>query len=252
MLLPALNKARQAAQAVACASNMRQIALAARMYANENGGRVPPAFYYTSTNFSSPVYRYTFFSLLAPSLGVKYDPGAGVNATNCPWLEHTVFQCPTDNYDRPAADQASYRLWGGPCSYSVNGYVTDLYDVNGGGASIFGMGFNIGAFKLSQIKLPSTTLLLVENQNPKNNNVYGWGNNYTVNNSWEGGTFSYTRSDSYYATDIAKKRGYHDGVSNWAFVDGHVAAMAWVATMSPRNLWRTQPDLQAVAAPYVH
>lgn len=35
LLLPALNKARQAAQAVACASNMRQIGLLFQLYAND-------------------------------------------------------------------------------------------------------------------------------------------------------------------------------------------------------------------------
>jgi prepilin-type processing-associated H-X9-DG protein len=38
MLLPALNKARQAAKAVACASNLRQIGLAHAMYQQENHG----------------------------------------------------------------------------------------------------------------------------------------------------------------------------------------------------------------------
>ncbi len=36
MLLPALNKARQAAQTVVCASNLKQIAIAGRMYCNDN------------------------------------------------------------------------------------------------------------------------------------------------------------------------------------------------------------------------
>jgi prepilin-type processing-associated H-X9-DG protein/prepilin-type N-terminal cleavage/methylation domain-containing protein len=38
ILLPALNKARQAAQAVACSSNMRQTGIAILMYANDNKG----------------------------------------------------------------------------------------------------------------------------------------------------------------------------------------------------------------------
>jgi general secretion pathway protein G len=38
MLLPALNKAREAAYTVQCASNLRQIAVAARMYCNDNKG----------------------------------------------------------------------------------------------------------------------------------------------------------------------------------------------------------------------
>jgi prepilin-type processing-associated H-X9-DG protein/prepilin-type N-terminal cleavage/methylation domain-containing protein len=44
LLLPALNKAREAAQAVECASNQKQIALATIMYANDNRGTAPVAY----------------------------------------------------------------------------------------------------------------------------------------------------------------------------------------------------------------
>jgi prepilin-type processing-associated H-X9-DG protein len=42
MLLPALNKAREAARTIACASNLRQIGQAMRMYGNDNKGWMPP------------------------------------------------------------------------------------------------------------------------------------------------------------------------------------------------------------------
>ena len=41
ILLPALNKARQAAQTVQCMSNMRQVGLAIQMYVNNHKGTVP-------------------------------------------------------------------------------------------------------------------------------------------------------------------------------------------------------------------
>ena len=41
ILLPALNKARAAAQAVQCSSNMKQLALAVTMYATDNNGWYP-------------------------------------------------------------------------------------------------------------------------------------------------------------------------------------------------------------------
>ena len=50
ILLPALSKARRAAQTVQCAAQMRQLALAAVMYANANHDYFPPAW----TSVSSP------------------------------------------------------------------------------------------------------------------------------------------------------------------------------------------------------
>ena len=42
MILPALGKARQKAQAVSCVSNMKQMALSSILYANDNRDCVPP------------------------------------------------------------------------------------------------------------------------------------------------------------------------------------------------------------------
>src|SRR5262245_17188457 len=43
VLLPALGKARAAAQTVACKSNLRQLVLATQMFANEHSGYIPQA-----------------------------------------------------------------------------------------------------------------------------------------------------------------------------------------------------------------
>lgn len=53
ILLPTLSRAREAANATQCASNLRQLAIAATMYAGENGGFYPPAnLYFVSRNLS--------------------------------------------------------------------------------------------------------------------------------------------------------------------------------------------------------
>ena len=43
LLLPAMSGAREQAKATACLSNLRQLAIAAHVYANNNGGRYPVA-----------------------------------------------------------------------------------------------------------------------------------------------------------------------------------------------------------------
>jgi prepilin-type processing-associated H-X9-DG protein len=42
ILLPSLNRAREQANRIKCASNMRQIGQAIQIYANENKGQMPP------------------------------------------------------------------------------------------------------------------------------------------------------------------------------------------------------------------
>jgi prepilin-type processing-associated H-X9-DG protein len=43
MLLPALSKAKQRAQTINCVNNMKQLALAARIYSGDHGDHFPPA-----------------------------------------------------------------------------------------------------------------------------------------------------------------------------------------------------------------
>src|SRR5262249_51368900 len=103
ILLPALNKARQQAQAAQCASNLRQISLAMLSYINDNKGTIPPC---TITDAWNNVGWFWATELV----GQKY--------LNCPWTEITgdpmnasnptvtiprsganVFWCPSCNDD---------------------------------------------------------------------------------------------------------------------------------------------------------
>jgi prepilin-type N-terminal cleavage/methylation domain-containing protein len=75
VLLPALQKARVAAQRVECGSLMRQIILAARMYAGDNKDNLPP---FRNNDFGGNLstvgnYLWTFTDTNA----VDKDPGAG-------------------------------------------------------------------------------------------------------------------------------------------------------------------------------
>lgn len=53
VLLPALGKARQQANSVACLSNLRQIGLLVNMYANANKGMLPPSLGYNNQTWPS-------------------------------------------------------------------------------------------------------------------------------------------------------------------------------------------------------
>jgi prepilin-type N-terminal cleavage/methylation domain-containing protein/prepilin-type processing-associated H-X9-DG protein len=58
ILLPALNRAKEAAKAVTCASNLKQIGLAMAMYANDNKQYLPRARYDVQAHPAGPWYEW--------------------------------------------------------------------------------------------------------------------------------------------------------------------------------------------------
>lgn len=253
MLLPALNAAMEAAKTVACASNMRQTAMAVHMYAQENKGQLPYAFNY-GTNYNDPLHYYTFFSLIAPQLGLKFDPADPMASQ---WYDNSVLVCPSDNLPRNPA-YIIYRE-GGRSSYSVNGYISDAYSETNPQYSVFGTNVGSrGTKKLSKIPRPTETLLLVENWGWEpslgySTGVWGYGGSSSAKVDRQNSSYGYTigSGQGNIAVD-AGKQGYHNrkdnrGVCNWAFADGHVEAMNWKQTIMPRNLWQVDPALQAQA-----
>src|SRR5208282_6652830 len=80
ILLPALNKARVQALLVDCQSNLRQIGQATMMYAEDNHGLLPEAYYDPSAtpSINNLSIQYTF---AAPSYAY-YVKNRGVNYNN--------------------------------------------------------------------------------------------------------------------------------------------------------------------------
>jgi prepilin-type N-terminal cleavage/methylation domain-containing protein len=86
MLLPALNKAREAAKQIACMSNIRQLLLANSMYESDSRGYVVPAY----DRPDDPVNaQYNWCWLLRRYVGITDE------TTNT-----KIFECPTDPYNR--------------------------------------------------------------------------------------------------------------------------------------------------------
>lgn len=89
LLLPALQKARKQAAAVACMSNVRQQILAVIMYANDNKGYFPPYDNTTGSGAGSTVVPGTHFvprlQKYLPNLEVWHDPERFFRMTPDEW-----------------------------------------------------------------------------------------------------------------------------------------------------------------------
>lgn len=104
ILLPSLNKAREAAKKTVCASNMRQIGLGMVMYSNSYKGSLPHP--ESTDGFGK--------SWAAQLIDGKFVPGDTSN------YDVPVFVCPSDTIERTygtpityTANAAHYSLWNG-------------------------------------------------------------------------------------------------------------------------------------------
>src|SRR5689334_6135506 len=89
LLLPALNKARQQAQAVACASNLRQIAQLNIMYAGQNNGCL--SWYYVPNQIYLPEIA------LIDGGFLKVSPDAVISGDRV--FRPALFRCPAGRTD---------------------------------------------------------------------------------------------------------------------------------------------------------
>lgn len=104
VLLPSLQKARKAANAVACASNLHQIGLGCQMYANDNSGYCPPIWqkHIVDPQNPRPDQRDTWPIIIAKYMGFQHQysvwtPSLVTNSyTKVPnMLCQGAFNCPS-------------------------------------------------------------------------------------------------------------------------------------------------------------
>ena len=140
VLLPALGRARRAAQAVVCGSNLRQSFLACQMYADSNGG-VGPAIgqpYGTFPNWALVVLEAS--GMAGETAGELYDEG-------------TVLICPTTN-----------RAFGGDMTRTYAMNATGHADPNLGDPDSYDDPNNPGHIRFGMVRFPERVAAIVDAQ----------------------------------------------------------------------------------------
>lgn len=199
ILFPVFAQAREAARKATCQSNLKQIATAVMMYAQDFDEITP---------HTAPDYN---------AWGTKpIIPGS----PNCPtprWLlwvhlihAYTknvgILTCPSSDYRYPTPATCASNRWYHP----FGGY--------GGNPWVFNR-------NLSEFEKPADTILSLDNGSNTNRVVDGYPvyrTHYYL--AWWGDSFGFNATTTH---------PRHSGVSNVAFLDGHVKAMKTAAIRAP-------------------
>jgi prepilin-type N-terminal cleavage/methylation domain-containing protein/prepilin-type processing-associated H-X9-DG protein len=199
ILLPSLNKARESANRVVCASNLRQIGMATMMYTNAHKGALPPA---VDTHVSS---TYRWARLIQPFFKLNTDYGNMAGAEDAAVTRY--FRCPSDPINPPVSSSTGLPLTDSArCSYGWTRQVA----VDGPTPATEGDNITskVVTYHITQIKQSADTLLAGDDWLRWNNVRY------------EARTLGLKGAELKNTTG----QGWHDDKgSNMLFVDGHVA-----------------------------
>ena len=160
MLLPALSQAKKKGGQAKCISNLKQLALGALMYIDENQDQFPGTASRNTYGFHKEDWIYWRTNT------TRYPPiEKSPIASSLGSVSSNLFRCPMDRYDK---ERLSLSDGNGPYFYS---YSLNSYDLQGnrnlGMASIFqGSVDNPAAypFKLAGVRNPSGKIMLAEEQ----------------------------------------------------------------------------------------
>ena len=215
MLLPALGKAKQKAQGIACLNNLKQLQLAWHMYADDNGELMPPNVFGDN---GSGEWRNL------PGSWVLGNAQVDTTATNIqagvlfPYARSLgAYRCPADRSLTKAVRDRRLRLR----SYSLTGGLNPVYP---GSGSIFDDIPYRHYRKLSGVPLPSPTGL----------QVFIDESERTISS---GGFLWWSKDEGRWGNLPADRHGRAGGLS---YADGHAEIRRWLAPKHDRDLGDTQ------------
>jgi prepilin-type N-terminal cleavage/methylation domain-containing protein/prepilin-type processing-associated H-X9-DG protein len=232
LLLPALSKARERAQAVICLNNTKQLLLAWHIYANDNADRLPynlgmvGTSFRTDQNWVNNVMTWDLSSdntNLATLTKASLGPLVGGNTS--------VYRCPSDqalsSVQRAAGWTARIR------SYSMNAMVGDAGSFVTNGANINNPGY-VQFLKLTQVPQPSEIFVFLDEHPDSIDDGYFLDKSPAKENASasEYGASSGSVPSGAQWTDLPAS--YHNGATAFSYADGHSSLHRWQAPNTVR------------------
>lgn len=198
MLLPALAKSKQQAQATVCRSNLKEQAVATFMYADDNFDQLPFAWWYNASNDDANKNNY---QTLIVSYIKRSAFAAGSTTANSDFAQN-VFKCPTRILENHWRQYKNYPNMANPwkISYAMNQFVLLSFPANVTSPK---------TAKLSTVARPTETFLIADVSKDLNHPAI------TILGRQADGTY-----------DVGYKHGatYPQGKANLASMDAHLSS----------------------------
>src|SRR3954469_19301575 len=223
ILLPALNKARESARTIKCASNLRQLGLAMTMYSNEFKGLMP----YPTTTYGGENYHW--FNCVDKYLRAIQDEtnrtGVAASRTYKSYKQCIVYDEFPGN--RSGTGQDSLKEFAK--TYKMNTHLRrgDLF-------SPFDPTKRGVPCKITNIRKPTDTVLIGDGQSLDQTGY--------IASQAESGQFAMDVNDT--STGTAGPALRHRGGANMCFVDGHVQWLQLALTPTARPMSGGAPAIK--------
>ena len=195
ILLPALNKARESARMIECASKERTIMQAVVMYANDNKGALPSATTGTQQVWPQAPLHAVYFFVSSGAQNIEFQHGAIMPYLGSIPTRQAMLRCPSTNENEP-----NY-------SYVFNEYLMP----ESGNLNSQNPAQNLAnrAHRITSIRHPMDKIVIYEQDYPND------------------GHFNPDRGDDQPATHHFRtgRTGAFIGRGNYGFADTHVEAL---------------------------
>ena len=241
MLLPALSKAKQKAQGISCMNNHRQLALAWRLYCDDNTDVVP----YASTGGASGrsggsvqwntaqgdpnnyAWSGAHMDIMNGANRATWDPAYDMQKRPL-WnyaKSTAIYRCPSDHSTTVFAGVTHDRILTMSMNLYVGGFAPSQAEFTSGVRSGSDGGWSFADpymifTKVTSIKEPSSIFLFLDMRE----DTVNWSNFLTDMTGWSG---SKSPSPSSYAWSGDLPGTYHNHAGGFSFVDGHSEIKKW-------------------------
>ena len=229
ILLPSLNQARKKAQAVNCASNMRQIYLACMMFAQDNKGNLPRPHTVPELSSNPDAVKVCVWLHLqngaAGHADLRDDMGALWRYVQAgPSGREQLISCPGDGGEAPNGWPTNPNFPRN-YSYAMNSLVASPNDAVRGGTKLY-----LPGIRLANIKGAAEKIMWYEELAPNDT----WNITQFHIADIPSGRHGVKLSSDARLNPNSREYNYA-GLGNFCFFDGHVVSMSPKEILDPRN-----------------